>query len=78
MYYIAYVLASVPTLGFVLCPGVYKNARDWLMRTFELSEDQAMTLLTVACDFQVHQVRACWPDQLVVCLVHNLASRCMS
>jgi hypothetical protein len=37
--------------------GVYKNARDWLMTSFDLTEDQAITLLTVACDFNVHQVR---------------------
>jgi hypothetical protein len=38
--------------------GVYRNARDWLMSAWGLSEDQAITLLTVACDFNVHQVRA--------------------
>lgn len=26
------------------------------MSAFDLSEDQALTLMTVACDFQVHQV----------------------
>ena len=36
--------------------GVYKNARDWLMSAKGLTEDQALTLLTVACDFNVHQV----------------------
>jgi hypothetical protein len=34
----------------------YLNARDWLMSAFDLTEDQALTLMTVACDFQVHQV----------------------
>jgi hypothetical protein len=38
--------------------GVYRNARDWLMSAWGLSEDQAITLLTVACDFNVHQVGA--------------------
>lgn len=38
-------------------PGVYKNARDWLMSAKGLTEDQAITLLTVGCDFNVHQVR---------------------
>lgn len=37
-------------------PGVFKNARDWLMTSQGLTEDQALTLLTVACDFNVHQV----------------------
>jgi hypothetical protein len=37
--------------------GVYKNARNWLMSAKGLNEDQALTLLTVACDFNVHQVR---------------------
>lgn len=36
--------------------GVYIKARDWLMSSFNLTEDQAITLITVACDFQVHQV----------------------
>uniref|UniRef100_A0A383V546 Acetamidase n=1 Tax=Tetradesmus obliquus TaxID=3088 RepID=A0A383V546_TETOB len=36
--------------------GVYRNARDWLMSAWDLSEDQAISLLTVACDFNVHQV----------------------
>ncbi len=31
----------------------YMNARDWLMSAFDLTEDQALTLMTVACDFQV-------------------------
>lgn len=26
------------------------------MSAFDLTEDQALTLMTVACDFQVHQV----------------------
>eukprot|EP00879_Flechtneria_rotunda_P024312 GHRR01025768.1.p1 GENE.GHRR01025768.1~~GHRR01025768.1.p1 ORF type:complete len:216 (+),score=51.69 GHRR01025768.1:731-1378(+) len=37
--------------------GVYKSARDWLMTSWDLTEDQAITLITVACDFNVHQVR---------------------
>lgn len=43
---------------FVLLPAAdtYLNARDWLMSGFDLTEDQALTLMTVACDFQVHQV----------------------
>lgn len=44
---------------FVCVSGVYKNARGWLMSSFDLTEDQAITLLTVACDFQVHQVSVC-------------------
>lgn len=35
---------------------MYKNARDWLMSAKGLTEDQAITLLTVGCDFNVHQV----------------------
>jgi acetamidase/formamidase len=40
----------------VLPADTYKNARGWLMSAFDLTEDQALTLMTVACDFQVHQV----------------------
>jgi hypothetical protein len=36
--------------------GAYKNARDWLMRFKGLTEDQAITLLTVAGDFAITQV----------------------
>jgi hypothetical protein len=45
------------TLPLLLAAGVYRNARDWLMSAWGLTEDQAITLLTVACDFNVHQVR---------------------
>jgi hypothetical protein len=45
-------------LPLLLAAGVYRNARDWLMSAWGLTEDQAITLLTVACDFNVHQVRA--------------------
>lgn len=38
-------------------PDVFANGRDWIMSAFGLTEDQALTLITVACDFQVHQVR---------------------
>lgn len=33
--------------------GTYKLARDWLMDTFDYTEDEAITFLTVMCDFQV-------------------------
>eukprot|EP00775_Hariotina_reticulata_P001824 gene1824-2158_t len=36
--------------------GTYIKARDWLMTSWGLTEDQAITLLTVGCDFNVHQV----------------------
>lgn len=40
-------------LCMCVCADTYLNARDWLMSAFDLSEDQALTLMTVACDFQV-------------------------
>lgn len=35
---------------------MYRSARNWLMSSWDLTEDQAITLITVACDFNVHQV----------------------
>lgn len=51
-------VGSPDAFVFVLLPAAdtYINARDWLMSAFDLTEDQALTLMTVACDFQVHQV----------------------
>ena len=52
-----------------MCPAlpvpadVYANGRDWLMSAWGLTEDQALTLITVACDVQVHQVRHCQHGQ---------------
>lgn len=34
----------------------YLQTRDWMMRTFELTEDQAVTAITVAVDFGITQV----------------------
>eukprot|EP00877_Chromochloris_zofingiensis_P000674 jgi/Chrzof1/10607/Cz05g05010.t1 len=34
----------------------YINARDWLMSAQNLTEDEAITLITVTCDFHVTQV----------------------
>jgi hypothetical protein len=48
--------ASQTLLLLLLAAGVYRTARDWLMSAWGLTEDQAITLLTVACDFNVHQV----------------------
>lgn len=39
-----------------LLAGAYQNARDWLMSAKGLTEDQAITLLTVAGDFAITQV----------------------
>ncbi len=39
--------------------GAYRNARDWLMSSKGLTEDQAITLLTVACDFEIAQGGCC-------------------
>lgn len=50
-----------PTLKCVA--GAYVTARDWLMSTFKLSEDEAISALTVACDFQVTQVRSCKAEE---------------
>jgi acetamidase/formamidase len=56
----------------VLPADTYKNARGWLMSAFDLTEDQALTLMTVACDFQVHQV----VDGNCKC-THSIAQICL-
>lgn len=34
----------------------YNQTRDFMMRTFDLTEDQAITAITVAVDFEITQV----------------------
>ncbi|PRW59935.1 acetamidase [Chlorella sorokiniana] len=34
----------------------YNQTRDWMMRTFNLTEDQAISFITIACDFGITQV----------------------
>lgn len=36
--------------------GAYEMARDWLMATYDYTEDEVISFLTVMCDFQVTQV----------------------
>ncbi|KAL4425547.1 hypothetical protein ABPG75_009563 [Micractinium tetrahymenae] len=34
----------------------YKNVRDWMMQSFSLTEDEAITAITIAVDFGITQV----------------------
>ena len=35
------------------------RVQDWMMRTFDLTEDQAISFITIACDFGITQVGEC-------------------
>lgn len=34
----------------------YNETRDWMMQSFDMTEDQAITAITIACDFGITQV----------------------
>lgn len=40
----------------------YNKTRDFMMQAFDLTEDQAITAITVAVDFEITQVHACKPS----------------
>ena len=39
-----------------LCPQAYNQTRDFMMRAFDLTEDQAITAITALVDFSITQV----------------------